>query len=219
MGRDADGKITNHNIMARNKTEEKQLNERPKSPKKKNSVRYPIYLVEKNYNKKLLEGRFQKKIQKAISGTESTVKTDTGKINSFQGSLFQTERRAKKELKVNTSGEINPKNRHCLRGLNGMYGRWDKILRDILNGKLEIVQNRKTTDTETEDDDDKDDGDLLEEIGTPKTYDTSERGEKYIPIRTNPEEDALQIHTDGEIPGANLEHSVRQSNPNSKKKE
>ena len=94
VGRDADGEITNHIIMARNKTEEGQLNEGPKSPKKKNSVRYPFYFVEKNYNKTSLEGRFQKKIQKAISGTESTVKTDTGKIINrkfISGPLFQTE--------------------------------------------------------------------------------------------------------------------------------
>ena len=78
VGRDADGEITNTIIMARNKTEEKQLNEGPKSPKKKNSARYPFCFVEKNYNKKSLEGRFQRKIQKAISGTEGTVKTDTG---------------------------------------------------------------------------------------------------------------------------------------------
>ena len=55
-----------------------------------------------------------------------------------------------------TSGEIQPKNRHCLRGLDGKYGRWDEILRDTLNGKLKIVQNRKT-DSETEDDDDDED--------------------------------------------------------------
>ena len=148
------------------------------------------------------------------------MKTDTGKIINrkfISGPLFQTERRTKKESKVNTSGEINPKNRHCLRGLDGKYGRGDEILRDILNGKLKIVQNRKTTDTETEDDDDEDDEDVPEEIETPKIYDTSERSGKYIPIRTNQEEDALQIHTDGEIPGENLENKVRRSNRNIKK--
>ena len=64
VGRDADGEITNHIIMARNKTEERQLNEGPKSLKKKNSVRYPFYFVENNYNKKSLEGRFEKKYKK-----------------------------------------------------------------------------------------------------------------------------------------------------------
>ena len=33
VGRDADGKITNHMVMARNKTEERQASESPKSPK------------------------------------------------------------------------------------------------------------------------------------------------------------------------------------------
>ena len=148
------------------------------------------------------------------------MKTDTGNIMNrkfISGPFFRTERRTKKELTVNASGEINPKNRHCLRGLDGKYGRLDEILRDILNGKLKIVQNRKTTDTETEDDDDEDDEEVPEEIGTPKTYYTSERGGKYIPIRTNPEEDALQIQTDGEISGENFENKIGRSNRNSKK--
>ena len=80
VGRDDDGEITNNIIMAKTKAEEKQANEGPKSPKKKSSVRYPFQFVEKNHNKKTLEGRFQKKIQTAIDGTENTVKTDTGKV-------------------------------------------------------------------------------------------------------------------------------------------
>ena len=84
-----------------------------------------------------------------------------------------------------------------------------------MNGKL---KNRKATDTDTEeDDDDEDDEEVPEEIGTPKTYDTSERDGRYAPILTNPEEDARQIHTDGEIPGENLESNIRRSNRNSKK--
>ena len=61
VGRDADGDITNHMIMANTKAEEKQANEGPKSPKKKNLVSYPFSFVEKNHNKKSLEGKFQKK--------------------------------------------------------------------------------------------------------------------------------------------------------------
>ena len=159
VGRDADGEITNHMVMAKTKTEEKQSTENQKTPKKKSSVRYPFKFVEKNYNKKSLERRFQNKIQTADSGTESTIKTDTGKIINrkfISGPLFQTERKARKEPAINTSGEINPKNRHCLRGLNGKYGRWDEILRDILNGKLKIVQNPKQPESETEDEDDDD---------------------------------------------------------------
>ena len=79
VGRDAEGEITNHVIMARTKTELKHLKEGPKSPKKKNSIIYPFSFVEKNYNKNSLEGIFRNKIQTAMSGTESTVKTDTGK--------------------------------------------------------------------------------------------------------------------------------------------
>ena len=133
--------------MARNKTKERNLEkDGPKSPKKKNSVSCPFKFREKNHIKKSLEGKFQKKIQTAISGTENTVQTDTGKIISrkfISGPLFQTERKARREPITMTSGEIQPKNRHCLRGLDGKYGRWDEILRDILNGKLKIVQNKK----------------------------------------------------------------------------
>ena len=99
VGRDADGEITNHIVMARTKTEEKQQSEGPKSPKKKNSVRYPFKFVEKNYNKKSLEGKFQNKIQTAISETESTVKADTGKIISgkfISGPLFQPEKKTRR---------------------------------------------------------------------------------------------------------------------------
>ena len=59
---------------------------------------------------------------------------------------------------------------------------------------------------------------MPEETGTPtKVYDTSERDGDYIPIRTSPEEDALQIYTDGEMAGENLEKQIRRSNRNSKK--
>ena len=70
---------------------------------------------------------------------------------------------------------------------------------DILNGKLKIVQNRKTSISETEDVDDDDDEEMPEETGN-RSYDTSEREGRYEPIRTNPDEDVIQIRTDGEIP-------------------
>ena len=166
------------------------LSEGPKSQKKKNSVRYFFYFVEKNYNKKSVEEKFQIKIQTTVSGTRSTVKTDTGKIINrkfISGSLFQTERRVRKEPAINTSGGINPKNRHCLWSLDGKYGRWDEILPDILNGKLKIVQNRKITESDTdEDDDDEDHEEMPEETGTPKVYHTSERDRRYAHIPTNP---------------------------------
>ena len=141
--------------------------EGPKSPKKKNSVRYLFYFVKKNYNKKSLEGLFQNRIQTAISGNDDIIKTDTRKKFNrklFSRPLFQTEKR----LGKNRQGEINPKNGHCLRGLEGKYGRWEEILRNILNGKPKIVQNKKRADSVPDnDDDDEDDGKMPEEIGTP----------------------------------------------------
>ena len=60
---------------------------------------------------------------------------------------------------------------------------------------------------------------MPEEVGTPtpKIYDTSERDGRYAPIRTNPEEDALQLDTDGEISGENLKTTIRRSARDSKK--
>ena len=218
VGRDADGEITNHMVIARTKTEERQLAAETESPKKRNSVRYSFEFLEKRYYRKSLEGRFQSKIQTAISGTENTVKTDTGRIihrKLISGPLFQSEKRHRRESAPTVFAEIPPKNRHCLRGLDGKYGKWDEILRDILNGKLRIVQNKKQTETETKDEDDHDDDEeeMPEEAG--KTYDTSERGGRYAPIRTDPENDAIQIHTDGEMPqGENTENNHRRSSRN-----
>ena len=65
--------------MAHTKTEERQLASKAKSPKKKAPVRYSFKVVEKRHNRKSLKGRFQPKIQTAINGTKSTLKTDTGK--------------------------------------------------------------------------------------------------------------------------------------------
>ena len=200
VGRDAEGEITNHIIMARNKTDDKNLTEGPKSQKKKNSVSYPFKFRENSLNKKSLEEKFQKKIQTAVSGTGKTVKTDIGKIVSRK---FKTRR----EPAPKTSGETQPKNRHCLRGLDGKYGRWDEILRDILNGKFNSVQNRKRSDYETEDEEDDDEDEEIPETIGITTYDTS-----IVPIQTNTEEDAIQIHTEGEIPGENFEHNIRRSN-------
>ena len=119
---------------------------------------------------------------------------DTGKVINrkfISGPLFQTEKKTRRETTLNTNGEINPKNRHCPRGLDGKYGRWNEILRDTLNGKLKIVQNRKQTASDTEEDDYDDDEEMPEEIGTPtpKVYHTSERDGRYAPTRTNPEEE------------------------------
>ena len=70
-----------------------------KSPKKRNSVRYPFKFLEKRHNRKSLEERFQSKIHTAISGTENNVKTDTGRIihrNIISRPLFQQEKAPKR---------------------------------------------------------------------------------------------------------------------------
>ena len=138
VGRDADGEITNHIVMARTKTEVKQVAEGSKSPNRKNLVSYPFQFVEKNLNKRSLKGKFQNKIQTAINLTVNTVKTDTGETKSrnfISGALFQTEKKIRREQIPPNDNEIQLKNRHCLRRLHGKYGRCDEILRDILNGK------------------------------------------------------------------------------------
>ena len=80
------------------------------------------------------------------------------------------------------------------------------------------MKTRKTATNDTEEDDYDEDEEMPEEIGTPtpKVYDTSERDGRYIPIRTNPEEDALQLHTDGEISGEKIETNIRRSTRDSK---
>ena len=78
------------------------------------------------------------------------------------------------------------------------------------------MQNKKHTETETEDEDE-DDEEIPEDAG--KTYDTSEKGGRYAPIQTNPENDVIQIHTDGEMPpqGENSQNKYRRSNRNTNK--
>ena len=71
-----------------------------------------------------------------------------------------------------------------------------------------------TSVSETEDEDD-DDDEMPEEAGN-RSYDTSELEGRYEPIRTNPEEDVIQIHTDSdEIPQCGNE--IRRSSRNIKK--
>ena len=116
VGRDADGEITNHMVMARTKTEERQQASDSKSPKKRSSVSYPFKFLEKRHNRKSREGRFQSKIQTAVSGTENTVKTDTGKIihrKFISDPLFQSEKRHRRESAPTVSAEITPKNRQA----------------------------------------------------------------------------------------------------------
>ena len=164
-------------IMARTKSEERQLASGTKSPKKKFPVRYPLKFVERKHNRKNRKGRFQKKIQTADCGNKSTVKTDTGENKSpkiFSGAFFPTNRKNRNTTAPPISADITPQNRHCLRGLDGKYGKWEEILREIFNGKLRIAQNKKT-ETETKDKDDEideDDKEIPDQLG--KSYDASE---------------------------------------------
>ena len=65
VSRDKEGHVTNYLVMAKIKAEGKAVD---KQPKKKNSVsEYPFKIVEKNYNRKSLEGKFQKKVQNAVN--------------------------------------------------------------------------------------------------------------------------------------------------------
>ena len=45
-------------------------------------------------------------------------------------------------------------------------------------------------------------------------YDTSERNGRYVLIETNPEDDAIQINTAGELSDENIEPTIRRSNRN-----
>ena len=202
--------------MARTKAEEKAQAE--KSPKKKNSVsNYPFKFFEKNHNKKSLEGRFQKHLQTAVKGTEHTVTTDTGKIIHRKiisdPIIFQKERKTTPKI----GDTITPKNRHCLRGVDGKYIQWNEILRDVLNGKLKIIPNKKQdSDSESEK------GEIEDEDSDFENPDTSERNCRYQPITTSPE-DELNLHTDGELNTGEIktestvtEKNTRRSNRESK---
>ena len=214
--RNGDEEVSNHIVMARTKAEEKAQAE--KSPKKKNSVgNYPFQFFEKNHNKKSLEGRFQKHLQTAVKGTEHTVTTDTGKIihRKFISDpiIFQKERKTAPKI----GDTITPKNRHCLRGVDGKYIQWNEILRDVLNGKLRIIPNKKlNSDSESEE------GEKEDEDGDFENPDTSERNGRYQPVTTSPE-DELNLHTDGELNTGEIktentvtEKNIRRSNRESK---
>ena len=86
------------------------------------------------------------------------------------------------------------------------YIQWNEILRDALNGKLIIVQNKKTeTDTESEE------GSIEVEESDFDNHGTSER-DGYRPIRTLPK-DELNLHTDVELlTGENKEIIARTEN-------
>ena len=119
-----------------------------KSPKTKRLVsKNPFKFFEKNHNKKSLEGRFQRKLPTAVSATEHTVTGQTiHRKFSSDPFIFHKERKTERAPKIGDT--ITPKNRHCLRGVDGKYIQWNEVLRDV-NGKLKILQsNEAETDTE-----------------------------------------------------------------------
>ena len=83
------------------------------------------------------------------------------------------------------------------------------MLRYMTKGlKLEFVRNRKQHHSESEDDEE--DEEMPGETGA-KLRDKSEPDESYVLIRTNAEEDAIQIHTGKEMSVENLEPKTRRS--------
>ena len=107
VSRDEEEDVTIYLVMTKTKAEEKAVD---KQPKKKISVsRYPFKFVEKNYNRKPLERKFQNKIQTAVSGTEHTVTTESGKLVRRKHNLgtivFHTEKKKR-------AGTANRKQNH-----------------------------------------------------------------------------------------------------------
>ena len=167
--KNGDGEVSNHIFMARTKSEEKALAE--KSPKKRNSVGiYPFQFFEKNHNNKSMEGRFQKILQTAVNGTEHPVTTDTGKVihRKFISCpiVFQKERKAAPKI----GDSITPKNRHCLRGVDGKYIKWNEVLRDVLNGEMKMVPNQRT-----ESDSESEEGEIDDDESDFENHDTSKK--------------------------------------------
>ena len=123
-----------------------------------------------------------------MNNTEHTVTTDTGKKihRKFISDpiVFQKERKTAPKL----GDVITPKNRHCLNGVDSRYIQWNEILRDVLNGKLKIVQNQRT-----ESDSGSEEGEIEDEESDFENHDTSEKDGRYKPITTSPE-DELNLH-------------------------
>ena len=140
-----------------------------------------------------MEGRCEKKIQTAVKGTEHTVTTDTGKIihQKFITDPIVFHRKRKSAPIIGDT--ITPKNRLCLRGVDGKYIQWNEIVRAVLNGKRKMVQNQRIqSDAESEE------GQIDDEESDFENHDTSKKGGRFQPITTSLE-DELNLHTDGEI--------------------
>ena len=128
-----------------------------------------------------------------MDGTEHTVTTNTGKTfhRKFISDPIVIQKERKTVPKIGDT--ITPKNRHCLRGVDGKYIQWNEILRDVLNGKLKTVQNQRT-----ESDSESKEVEIEDEESDFENDVTCEKDGCYKPITTFPE-DELNLHTDGEI--------------------
>ena len=140
MSRNEEGDVTNYLVMAKTKTEENAADK----PKMEISVsEYPFKFVAKNFNKKSLEGKFQKKIQTAVSGLEHTVAAESGKLlhrKHISGPIvFRIVFRRRNGIRK--SGTRSHQ-KSTLPPRPGKYNQWNEILRDILNGILKRIQNR-----------------------------------------------------------------------------
>ena len=152
----------------------------------------------KNHKGKSLEGRFQKKITNGskLYGTHRNHRYRKSNPPIFISEPIIIQRDKRTAPKIGET--ITPKNRNCLREVDGKYIQWNEILRDVLNGKLKIVQNqRNESESESEE------GEIEDEESDFENHDTLENDGRYKPVTTSPE-DELNLHTDGEInPGEN----------------
>ena len=122
-----------------------------------------------------------------MKGTEHTLTTDAGKSihRKFISDpiIFQLERKTAPKI----GDTITPKKRHCLRGVDRKYIQWNEVLRDVLNGKLEIAQNKRT-----ESDSKNEEEEIEDKQSDFESHDTSKC---YRPITTSPKGE-LKLHSD-----------------------
>ena len=104
--------------------------------------------------------------------------------------IFQKERKATPKI----GDTITPKNRRFLRG-EEKYIQWNEILREVLNGKLTIVENKRTgSESESEE------KEIEEEEKDFENHDTSERDGCYRTITTSSDDEkGINFHTYGKL--------------------
>ena len=112
--------------------------------------------------------KISKNIQTAVNGTEHTVTTDSGKIIHRKFISDPVVFQKKRKIAPKIGETITPKNRHCLLVVDGKGIQWKEILRDVLNGKLKIVQNQRT-----ESDSESEEGEIEDKESDFENHDTS----------------------------------------------